>query len=99
MSETLSDAYDEWVARTFDLDVGRLKAGGGQEPSGGGNGAVEEPSGGGKKSVFQSIKEKFVKPKAPMKPAEAGKLQTDRADKLLKAMPEEDQKKVQKLLD
>jgi hypothetical protein len=110
MSETLSDVYDEWVTRAFDLDVGRLKAGRGEEPSGGGGGAGEEPSGGGggageepsggkKKSFFQSIKEKFVKPKAPMKPVEAGKVQTDRADKLLKAMPEEDQKKVQKLLD
>jgi hypothetical protein len=56
--------------------------------------AVEETVEG----VVKKVKEAFTPP-PPVKPGEAGPAQTDRADKLLKGMPPEDQAKVKKLLD
>src|SRR5690349_1638411 len=56
--------------------------------------AVEETVDG----MVKKVKEAFTPP-PPVKPGEAGPAQKDRADKLLKGMPPEDQEKVKKLLD
>ena len=61
-----------------------------------GDGADEASSGGGAHRTKKTI---AAKPAPPVPRADLGKPQQDRADKLLKEMPDDDQKKVKKLLD
>lgn len=94
MSNTLQD---DWVEKVIGVQVSRstpmlVKGGGGaQETSGKGRGEG--------KGVFAALKGKLFRPKPPPKPAAAGTVQTARAQKLLKAMPEQDREKIQKILD
>src|ERR1700677_3866801 len=97
----VTEAQVLWVQKT--LGVTRLA-----EPADGpttANGDAGDASGG---NVFGDIKrfvvnlftgKKAVKPANPVPRVELGKAQTDRAGKLLAAMPKEDQAKVGALLE